>query len=84
MLIVSHDLGVVPVADRVAILHAGDWSRPGRRSTLSPRPQHALTRALLAASAPPPPTMAPAPTADATVLVDVRGPGGALRRPRAP
>jgi len=60
LLLVSHDLPLVAKhADRVVVLDAGKVIEDGRAGTVLERPQHAITRALIAAS---PRLNSPAPT----------------------
>ncbi|MGQ0774338.1 MAG: dipeptide/oligopeptide/nickel ABC transporter permease/ATP-binding protein [Pseudonocardiales bacterium] len=51
LLVVSHDLPVIErIADRIAVMHAGQLVEVGPRETIVAAPQHPYTRHLLAAS----------------------------------
>jgi peptide/nickel transport system ATP-binding protein len=55
MILVSHDMAVVAqVTDRIAVMQAGSIVEHGPTGTVLHSPQHAYTRALLAAAAPAP------------------------------
>ncbi len=70
MLFITHDLGIVRrVAHRVAIMRRGEIVEEGPVATVFGAPQHAYTRALLAAEPKGEPAM---PHEDAAVVVDVR------------
>jgi ABC-type dipeptide/oligopeptide/nickel transport system ATPase component len=62
LLFISHDLGVVRhVADRAAVMYRGEIVEQGRADEVLQRPEHAYTKALLAAH----PTV-PAPSSHPT------------------
>lgn len=70
-LYVSHDLAVVAqVADRIAVLHAGEIKEYGSVDEILHRPQHRYTRQLIDAVRPPPDT-APEPPVAKDVEQDV-------------
>jgi peptide/nickel transport system ATP-binding protein len=68
LILISHDLAAVArIADRIAVLDAGEVVEQGVASAVLARPAHPVTRALLAA-APRGPKPAPAPPAGDPVI----------------
>ena len=94
VLLISHDLAVVErIADRVAVMRAGELVETGSTSAVLADPQHDYTRQLLRAipwrhprgtrlsgEAVPPTTTVPAPDA-ATAVLEVRGVSKRFRTP---
>src|SRR6202012_736387 len=73
VMFITHDFGVVAdIADRVVVLRHGQIVEQGSAEAVLTRPEHAYTKALLAAvpSMTPPPR---APLSDQTRVVDVIG-----------
>jgi len=70
MLFITHDLGIVRrLAHRVCVMQAGEIVEAGPVETVFSAPQHAYTKALLAAE---PKGEAPTPHEDAALVVEAR------------
>ncbi len=77
IVLITHDLGVVAgLADRVLVMHAGELREQGAVDDIFYRPQHAYTRALLAA--------VPRLDADVARLAGVSAKPAAAEPPRDP